>query len=91
MAVTVQLSVYPLRQQQLTPAIERAVEAFRRRGLQVEAGPMSTIVAGEDDDVFAALQEAYQAAAAQGHVVMVATFSNACPVPPPPTAASQQQ
>jgi hypothetical protein len=30
--------------------------------------------------IFAALQEAFQGAAEQGHVVMVATFSKACPV-----------
>jgi len=31
--------------------------------------------------VFAALQEAFRRTAEQGQVVMVVTFSNACPVP----------
>jgi len=42
---------------------------------------MSTLIAGEDAEVFAALQEAFHCAAEQGQVVMVVTFSNACPVP----------
>lgn len=50
-------------------------------GLDVEPGAMSTIVTGEDAAVFAALQEAFQNAAAQGQMVMIVTFSNACPVP----------
>jgi len=42
---------------------------------------MSTSLVGDDAATFAALEEAFRRAAGQGHVVMVATFSNACPVP----------
>jgi hypothetical protein len=41
---------------------------------------MSTVVAGEAEVVFAALQEAFVHAAAMGHMVMTVTLSNACPV-----------
>jgi tRNA-Thr(GGU) m(6)t(6)A37 methyltransferase TsaA len=46
---------------------------------------MSTIITGDDKAVFAALQEAFRSVAAQGQVVMIVTFSNACPVPSRPT------
>jgi hypothetical protein len=41
---------------------------------------MSTLVTGDAEVVFAALQEAFAKAAALGHVVMTVTLSNACPV-----------
>jgi hypothetical protein len=48
--------------------------------LQPEIGVMSTVVVGEAKDVFAALHEAFDRAAATGHVVMSVTISNACPI-----------
>lgn len=79
--IAAQVSLYPLRQASLTPAIEEALGIFRQHGLEVEPGAMSTIISGEDEAVFAALQEAFRSVAAQGQVVMIVTFSNACPVP----------
>lgn len=81
MDMTAQVSLYPLRQQALAPAIDRALQVFHDRGLQVEPGTMSSVIAGDDDALFAALQEAFRHAADQGDVVMIVTFSNACPVP----------
>lgn len=76
-----QVSLYPLRQASLSPAIEEAVRILRERGLEVEPGAMSTIITGDDTTIFAALQEAFCSVAAQGQVVMIVTFSNACPAP----------
>ena len=42
---------------------------------------MSTLVWGDDEKVFPALADAFRAAAAKGHAVMVITVSNACPWP----------
>jgi hypothetical protein len=42
---------------------------------------MSTLVWGDDEDVFPALMEAFRKAAAVGDTVMVITLSNACPRP----------
>jgi hypothetical protein len=42
---------------------------------------MSTLVTGNDEEMFAALKEALRTAAARGEVVMVVTLSNACPAP----------
>jgi tRNA-Thr(GGU) m(6)t(6)A37 methyltransferase TsaA len=77
--ITTQLSVYPLGKAPLSPTINQALHTLREHGLNVEAGTMSSLVSGNDDVVFAALQAAFHQIAAQGPVVMVATFSNACP------------
>jgi uncharacterized protein YqgV (UPF0045/DUF77 family) len=80
MIASAQISVYPLRQDRLTPAIEAVQESLAAHGLTSEVGPMSTIVVGEDSAIFAALGEAFAKAAELGHVVMTVTVSNACPV-----------
>jgi uncharacterized protein YqgV (UPF0045/DUF77 family) len=80
MPVAAQVSIYPLRQQHFTPAIGKALDIFRVHGLNVEMGAMSTIVSGEDEPMFAALKEVYQGLAEKGELVMIVTFSNACPV-----------
>jgi tRNA-Thr(GGU) m(6)t(6)A37 methyltransferase TsaA len=79
--IAAQVSLYPLRQEALSPAIDEALQIFREHGLDVESGAMSTMIIGDDTAVFAALQEAFRRVAGQGHVVMVVTFSNACPIP----------
>jgi uncharacterized protein YqgV (UPF0045/DUF77 family) len=79
MGVSAQVSVYPLGQGDLTPAIQAAWKAFCARGLNYQPGPMSTLLEGDTEKVFAALRDAFQAATAQGATVMVVTVSNACP------------
>jgi uncharacterized protein YqgV (UPF0045/DUF77 family) len=79
--VSCQLSLYPLGTEDLSPAIEAAVEELRRLGLAVEVGPMSTYVTGEDDAVFRGIRNAFAAVAGRGQVVMTITLSNACPIP----------
>jgi uncharacterized protein YqgV (UPF0045/DUF77 family) len=80
MTISAQLSIYPLRQERLTPAVQAVSTALTDAGLQPEVGPMSTLVTGEAAVVFDALQSAFLAAAATGHVVMTVTVSNACPL-----------
>jgi len=77
--ITAQVSLYPLRRPHLAAEIERTVDLLRRRGLKVEPGSMSTLVAGAPGELFAALQEAFEVAAESGQLVMVVTLSNACP------------
>jgi len=81
--ISAQVSLYPLRQENLSQPIEAVLDTFQAHGLHVEAGAMSSMIAGDDSTVFAALREAFHRAAEQGHVVMVVTLSNACPVPAP--------
>lgn len=77
--ISAQISVYPLRQERLSPAIQAVSDALVAAGLHPEIGPMSTLVTGEAAVVFAALKEAFLQAAALGQVVMIVTLSNACP------------
>jgi uncharacterized protein YqgV (UPF0045/DUF77 family) len=75
-----QVSIYPLRQLSLSPVIEQALSFFRSYGLEVTPGPMSSIVSGEDETLFAALKEAFSQIAKDVEIVMTLTLSNACPV-----------
>jgi uncharacterized protein YqgV (UPF0045/DUF77 family) len=79
--VSAQVSLYPLRQARLGPAVSKALEAFSARGLEVRPGTMSTVIAGDSNAVFDALKAAFESAAAIGDVVMVASISNCCPAP----------
>lgn len=79
--MTAQVSLYPLRQVSIGPLIREAIRAFEQHGLHVRVGEMSTLVWGEEDTVFEALQQAFHQAAEQGDAVMCATLSNACPEP----------
>jgi uncharacterized protein YqgV (UPF0045/DUF77 family) len=83
--VSAQVSLYPLRREQLSPAISSAVATFREHGLDVWEGAMSTVIAGDLDAVCGALRDAFATAAATGEAVMVVTLSNGCPVPAPPS------
>jgi catechol 2,3-dioxygenase-like lactoylglutathione lyase family enzyme len=78
-AVYLQLSVYPLRQPHLRPGIEAALRAAASAGVGVTPGRLSTLVAGDEPAVFAALRAAFRAAGASGSTVMVATLSTGAP------------
>ncbi len=80
MFLTAQVSIYPLRQTNLSPAIDRALSIFREHGLEVTTGTMSSLVSGLDEALFAAVKEAFQQTASQGDIVLSLTLSNACPV-----------
>lgn len=80
MSISAQVSIYPLRQERIGPAVDAVRAALVSRGLKPEVGPMSTVVSGEVAVIFAALQQAFVEAAATGQVVMTVTVSNACPV-----------
>jgi uncharacterized protein YqgV (UPF0045/DUF77 family) len=80
--ISAQISLYPLRQESLAAPIDELVNALRSRGLQVSPGAMSTLVLGDAENLFDGLKQAFQRATQGGHVVMVATFSNACPIEP---------
>ena len=81
MFIEAQFSIYPLREQHLSPAIERAVEIIKSFGLPVETGSMSSITYGESEKVFKAMQAVMDKVGENKHLVLIVTFSNACPVP----------
>jgi len=79
--ITAQVSLYPLRQASIGPAIRDAVRVFGKHDLEIRTGEMSTLVWGEEWAIFDALQEAFYQAAERGDTVMTVTISNACPEP----------
>ena len=78
-SISAQVSVYPLRRESIGPAIRKAVDCFRQHGLDVRVGEMSTLIWGEEQELFHALHDAFQAAVEDGDAVMHVTLSNACP------------
>ncbi len=80
MFLAAQVSMYPLRQPSLSPAIDKALAIFKNHGLKVTPGAMSSVVSGEDEALFSAIKEAFQQTAEAGELVMILTLSNACPV-----------
>ena len=79
--ISAQVSLYPLGQEDLSPAIEEIWKALGTQGLEHTAGPMSTLTWGSDDAVFEAIKNGFRRAAEFGPAVMVITLSNACPMP----------
>jgi uncharacterized protein YqgV (UPF0045/DUF77 family) len=79
--ISAQLSVYPLRQTELTPGISTALDAISDYGVEKEIGVMSTMLWGEDEEVFKALLGAFRNASSVGKTTMVITVSNASPWP----------
>ena len=80
MFISAQISLYPLGKSDLSLAVNKAVSILKEHELEVLPGAMSTVVSGDDECVFAAIKEVFQKNSEQGHIVMVVTFSNACPV-----------
>jgi len=80
MQISAQISLYPLKQPRLSPAIEEALKILEENQLDLKKGEMSTVVSGEAEKVFGAIKEVFLKAAELGPVSMVVTFSNACPI-----------
>jgi uncharacterized protein YqgV (UPF0045/DUF77 family) len=80
MQVSAQLSLYPLRQERLSPAIETAWKILENSQLLLDKGRMSSIVTGDGDEVFQVLKEVFMKTAEKGPLSMIVTFSNACPI-----------
>ena len=79
MKVQAEISLYPLRQNELTKPIRQFVELLESNKLKVQLGPMSTLVTGESRAVFESLQKSFEKLAQRYEVVMTAKISNACP------------
>jgi uncharacterized protein YqgV (UPF0045/DUF77 family) len=75
------VTVHPLGQADFA-AVDLAIERLRAAGVLAEVRAMQTEIVGDEDAVFAALRDAFEAAAASGGIVMTVSISNACPVLP---------
>jgi uncharacterized protein YqgV (UPF0045/DUF77 family) len=81
------VAIYPLGQADYA-AVDAAIERLHGAGVAANVRPMHTEITGDETMCFAALRDAFQAAAALGGVVMTITVSNACPAPPRGEGAS---
>ena len=79
MKVQAEVSLYPLRQDDLTKPIQQFVESLKSDDLNVKTGTMSSVISGEESIVFQSLQKAFAQAAQKYDVVLTAKISNACP------------
>jgi uncharacterized protein YqgV (UPF0045/DUF77 family) len=79
MRVQAEVSLYPLRLRRLSGPIGEFCAVLRSHGLHVETRPMSTLVVGESDELFAALKEGFEVVARRTEIVIDCKISNACP------------
>jgi len=79
MKVQAEVSLYPLRQNDLTKPIQQFVESLERDDLNIKTGSMSSVISGDSQIVFQGLQKAFEQAAQKYEVVLTAKISNACP------------
>jgi len=81
MIVSMEVSLYPLGQLDLGPGISEFIEILKSHELQVQLGPMSSVVVGDDRVIFQAIHKAFEAVAQKFPLVLVTKISNACPIP----------
>jgi uncharacterized protein YqgV (UPF0045/DUF77 family) len=79
MKIQAEVSLYPLRQNDLTKPIQQFVENLKNNNIKVKSGPMSSIIKGDSQIVFQGLQKAFEQAARKYEVVLTVKVSNACP------------
>jgi len=79
MKVQAEVSLYPLRQNDLTKPIQQFIESLKNDNLDVKTGSMSSVISGDSKIVFQSLQKAFEQAAQKYEVVLTAKISNACP------------
>jgi len=79
MKVQAEISIYPLRQNELTNPIQQFVQVLENNKLQVKIGPMSSFVTGDSQVVFESLRKAFEQLAKKYEVVVNAKISNDCP------------
>ena len=79
MKVQAEVSLYPLRQNDLTKPIQQFVESLKCDDINVKTGLMSSVLSGDGAIVFQSLQKAFEQVAQKYKVVLTAKISNACP------------
>jgi uncharacterized protein YqgV (UPF0045/DUF77 family) len=79
MNIQAELTLYPLGEPDLLPAIEDFLEVLRKKGLNPRMGTMSTNVVGDSATLFSAIAEAFEKVAGSHRCVLIVKYSNACP------------
>jgi len=79
MKVQAEVSLYPLRTQDVGGVVEGFIRRLRDQGIDLIIGPMSTRISGESKQVFDALRDGFAQVAEEHQVVLTVKASNACP------------
>ncbi|MHA1568754.1 MAG: YkoF family thiamine/hydroxymethylpyrimidine-binding protein [Alphaproteobacteria bacterium] len=79
MKIQAELSLYPLQTDVPAETVHRFIDMLTVENLSVNPGPMSTVISGENEDVFRVLAQCFANVATDEQIVLVAKFSNACP------------
>ena len=79
MKVQAEVSLYPLRRNDLTEPIQEFIESLKSDDINVKTGSMSSVISGDNKIVFQSLQKAFEQEAQKYEVVLTAKISNACP------------
>jgi Na+-translocating ferredoxin:NAD+ oxidoreductase RNF subunit RnfB len=79
MKIQAELSLYPLKTDLIENAVRNFIKELSKSGISVVTGQMSTLVAGESEEVFRVVGECFEKACRTGEIVLVVKFSNACP------------
>lgn len=74
MLIQAEISLYPLGEPDLTLVIHAFLKDLERPGIQIETGPLSSVVSGESEVLFAALREAFERSSAAGRRALVVKF-----------------
>jgi len=82
MKIQAELSLYPLKTESVEDVVGRFIDELGQAGISVSPGSMSTLLAGECEDVFLAVSQCFNRACRDNEVVLSARFSNACPENP---------
>ena len=79
MKIQAQVSICPLRTESLSGPIGEFCRILKEKGLKVQMRTMDSLIMGQLDIVFEALQQAFGQIAEKYNVVMDCKISNACP------------
>lgn len=80
MKVEMEVSLYPLTEENLEHPVLDFEDMLKSHGCEVEAGSMSLIVTGESAEVFEALRLGYEQTAKKSGCVLIIKACNACPL-----------
>ena len=79
MKIQAELSLYPLKTDLIEKVVRNFIKELSKSGVSVVPGQMSTLVAGENEEVFRVVGECFEKVCRTEKVVLVVKFSNACP------------
>lgn len=79
--ISCQVSLYPLGNPEYQKVVLEALKNLNTGDMQVDVNPMSTILKGDDEEVWKAVRHLYETGRKSGDVVMVVTLSSRCGAP----------